>query len=259
MDAAPICWTGSGRSVTSAALLGIAAILVLQTLALAPTAPVDPKRLHTARYQQQQQQQQQQPQQPQQRSPAQTHGGPPQRSSMLPATPPATPAESAFLQDSWIRKWISTGNGHSPAAAVDLPLAEADCPRMPHYIAPRDPPPPGKPTAHALIPRIIFQTWKTHRMSRHMRSAAQSWVRLNPEYHYALFDDFDCEAFVRDHFNSTWGDTGFHTYRLYTSLKSGTARADVWRLLVVWKYGGAYLPSGLYSAYSLCLGPMKKC
>jgi hypothetical protein len=133
---------------------------------------------------------------------------------------------AAFSKDPWFRDWIVTQRASQRYPELDL--AEETCPRTPHYIPPRDTPkvPPGHDTAvQPLIPRIIFQTWKTHRLTQHMRSAARSWIELNPDYHYALFDDFDCASFVQYHFNENWADTNFNTYELYTSLQSGTARA----------------------------------
>jgi mannosyltransferase OCH1-like enzyme len=61
-------------------------------------------------------------------------------------------------------------------------------------------------------------------------------VLNNPEYTQIYFDDTDCENFIRDFFPGYLSD--------YQSLIPTAFKADLWRLLVIYKYGGIYSDIG---------------
>ena len=48
------------------------------------------------------------------------------------------------------------------------------------------------------MPRIIWQTWKNASPGRKRHEGMLSFVRLNPEYDYALFTDEDAARFMCD-------------------------------------------------------------
>lgn len=57
---------------------------------------------------------------------------------------------------------------------------------------------------------------------------------LNPAYEYALYDDADMDAFVNREY-------GGPIAAAYNKLNIAVAKADFWRYLVLYKYGGVYL------------------
>eukprot|EP00986_Skeletonema_menzelii_P016961 scaffold16783_cov142-Skeletonema_menzelii.AAC.2 len=91
-------------------------------------------------------------------------------------------------------------------------------------------------SSQQLIPRIIFQSWKTNHLTYNVCQTALSWTKLNPEYDYLLFDDNAVDTvdlFVQKEF----GNNFFHAF---SCVKVGAAKCDVWRLMVVYIYGGIY-------------------
>ena len=82
------------------------------------------------------------------------------------------------------------------------------------------------------IPKIIWQTMKTNRVPVFMKNYADSWTELNPEYEYRFYDDDDIIDFIK---------TDFPDYlEGYKKIKYGASKADLWRYLVIYKYGGVY-------------------
>jgi hypothetical protein len=84
-----------------------------------------------------------------------------------------------------------------------------------------------------MIPKTIWQTYKTQYPDSQSVDSIRTWLKLNPDHVWYYFDDARCERFVRDHF-----DTEF--YQMYMSLPLGVMKADVWRVAVVYVYGGIY-------------------
>ena len=83
------------------------------------------------------------------------------------------------------------------------------------------------------ISRFIFQTWETLDPSPSLCSAATAWSDINPEYDYFLFDDRAIESFIGKEF----GERILESYRC---LMVGAAKADFWRLCIVYVFGGIY-------------------
>lgn len=82
------------------------------------------------------------------------------------------------------------------------------------------------------IPKVIWQTMQTNRVPVVMKNYADSWIDLNPEYEYRFYDDKDVINFFR---------TDFPEYlSAYNKLKFGASKADLWRYLIIYKYGGVY-------------------
>lgn len=82
------------------------------------------------------------------------------------------------------------------------------------------------------IPKIIWQTMNTNRLPIFMKSYTDTWIKLNPEYEYRFFDDKDIIDFLK---------TDFPDYlEGYNRLKFGASKADLWRYLIIYKYGGVY-------------------
>lgn len=85
-----------------------------------------------------------------------------------------------------------------------------------------------------MIPKIIWQTYKDSNPPQHCIDDIRTWLEKNHDYQWYYMDDNKCDAFMRDHFSDEY-------YQMYTSLPLGVMRADVWRVAVVYVYGGVYV------------------
>ncbi|MDG1838934.1 MAG: glycosyltransferase [Phycisphaerales bacterium] len=84
------------------------------------------------------------------------------------------------------------------------------------------------------IPCILWQTNFTDRVTLPLY-LNYLWNRILAfNYEYRFVDDETADAFIKKHFP---GDV----YDLYAMLQIGAAKADFWRLLVLYKRGGVYL------------------
>jgi mannosyltransferase OCH1-like enzyme len=94
------------------------------------------------------------------------------------------------------------------------------------------------------IPKIIWQTMKTNRLPIFMKSYTDTWINLNPEYEYRFYDDNDIIDFLK---------TDFPGYlEGYSGLKYGASKADLWRYLIIYKYGGVYADIDSKCIHPLC-------
>lgn len=84
-----------------------------------------------------------------------------------------------------------------------------------------------------LIPRLIFQTWKTTSLEMEICEMTKSWFGLNEDYDYLLFDDNAVDRMIALEF-------GDRIHTAYSCINAGAAKSDVWRLLVIYLYGGIY-------------------
>ena len=84
------------------------------------------------------------------------------------------------------------------------------------------------------IPRNIFQTWVSKDISDGFKILPESWKEKNPNYAYFLFDDDDCEKFIKKNFNE-------NIYNAYCRIIPGAFKADLWRYCILYIYGGIYV------------------
>jgi len=84
------------------------------------------------------------------------------------------------------------------------------------------------------IPRNIFQTWTTKQLSSEFKKLSQSWINNNPNYAYFLYDDMDCDNFIKKHFDNK-------IYDAYCRIIPGAFKADLWRCCVLYIHGGIYV------------------
>ena len=84
------------------------------------------------------------------------------------------------------------------------------------------------------IPRRIYQTWKTHNLPRGIDMVIRKMLDNNPGYEHYLYDDIEMEGFVHQYYPGEISDA-------FDTLAIGAARADLWRYLILYKYGGIYL------------------
>jgi mannosyltransferase OCH1-like enzyme len=70
------------------------------------------------------------------------------------------------------------------------------------------------------IPKIIWQTMKTNQVSVFMYDYTDTWIRLNPEYEYRLYND-DVIEFIKYEFSDY--------LEAYRKIEYGASKADLWR------------------------------
>ena len=85
-----------------------------------------------------------------------------------------------------------------------------------------------------MIPKRIYQTWKTKDLPSGIKHVIRKMMELNPTYSHHLYDDADMDDFVNYNFPGDISDA-------YNQLNIGAARADLWRYLILYRYGGIYL------------------
>lgn len=87
-----------------------------------------------------------------------------------------------------------------------------------------------------IIPRIIHQTYKTGELPLEIATTVNKLKSMNPTFEYRFYDDQDCINFIKDNYDQ-------ETLNLYLSIDSnyGSARADLFRYLLMYKVGGVYL------------------
>ena len=81
--------------------------------------------------------------------------------------------------------------------------------------------------------KIIHQTWKTNEIPKELFFCVDSWKKNNPDWEYKLWTDEEMDIFVKNEFPKL--------YEIYKSYKTDIFRADLFRLLVIYSKGGAYV------------------
>jgi mannosyltransferase OCH1-like enzyme len=84
------------------------------------------------------------------------------------------------------------------------------------------------------IPKHIFQTWHTLELPTRMRNITTLLQELNPEFKYFLYDDTMCRDFIIDYFDND-------VLYAFDTLIPGAYKSDLWRLCILYVYGGIYL------------------
>ena len=87
---------------------------------------------------------------------------------------------------------------------------------------------------YSVIPLKIFQTWNTKNLPEKMQKVVDDLKSKNSEFEYFLFDDNDCEEFIKNNF-------GQDVLYAYNTLIPGAYKADLWRCCVLYIHGGIYL------------------
>lgn len=85
-----------------------------------------------------------------------------------------------------------------------------------------------------VIPLNIFQTWQTKELPTYMKINVDLLKKNNPKFKYFLYDDKDCEDFIKNNFNQD-------VYEAFENLIPGAYKADLWRYCILYTYGGIYL------------------
>jgi len=85
-----------------------------------------------------------------------------------------------------------------------------------------------------VIPRKIWQTWKTHELPPKMKECIDTLKNNHPEFEYKMFDNEECRTFIKEFFPD-------EVLVAYDALIPGAYKADLWRYCVLYIYGGIYL------------------
>lgn len=83
------------------------------------------------------------------------------------------------------------------------------------------------------IPKIIWQTYKSHGVSAVAQSCINTWRRINPDWRHEFLDDDGITEFVR-------GNCMAEELEVFSGLPLGVMKADFWRYAVLYKRGGVY-------------------
>jgi mannosyltransferase OCH1-like enzyme len=86
-----------------------------------------------------------------------------------------------------------------------------------------------------MIPKVIYQTWKTKILDNNIQNVINRIQNINPDYEIKLFDDDDIDIWIKNNFEDEL------IYNTYKKIKVGAGRADFWRYLILYINGGVYL------------------
>lgn len=90
-------------------------------------------------------------------------------------------------------------------------------------------------TFEGKFPRVIYRTYNFKEVCIEMfKNCHQKWVDLNPEYSIIWFSNQECDEFMKKYFKGVINDA-------YLRLKPGAYKADLWRLCILYKFGGFYI------------------
>jgi mannosyltransferase OCH1-like enzyme len=97
-----------------------------------------------------------------------------------------------------------------------------------------------------MIPKIIWQTYKTKLPPNDSLEPIKSWTNKNPGFSWNYFDDEKCESFISENFPQEF-------VNMYRSLPYGVMKADAWRIAIIYIYGGVYADLD-----TVCLVPIEE-
>jgi mannosyltransferase OCH1-like enzyme len=87
---------------------------------------------------------------------------------------------------------------------------------------------------YQLIPKVIFQTTHTKNIDNVLHyNSIMSYIELNPEYEYRIFDDTESREFIKNNFES-------NVLKAYDMLISGAFKAHIFRYCYLYINGGCY-------------------
>lgn len=94
-----------------------------------------------------------------------------------------------------------------------------------------------------VVPLHVYMTWKQKPLPPLMQQNIDRLRQLNPEFTFHLYTDEDCLTFIQKHFTLDVGEA-------FQALLPGAYKADLWRLCILYVYGGYYM--------DIKLSPLKK-
>ena len=85
-----------------------------------------------------------------------------------------------------------------------------------------------------MIPKVIYQTWKTQNIHKKINNLHKRMLKANPEYQHIIYTDDQMLDFVKSNYDKD-------IFRYFERINNIVARADFWRYLILFKKGGVYL------------------
>ncbi len=85
-----------------------------------------------------------------------------------------------------------------------------------------------------MIQKNVFQTWKTLDFPYKIEKILNKNKKLNPDFKFHIYTDDQLFDFIKSNYDS-------EIFNAFEKLKHPVAKADMWRYLVLFKYGGVYL------------------
>ena len=91
-----------------------------------------------------------------------------------------------------------------------------------------------KSNYESVIPLKVYMTWHTKVLPPKMQANFDKLRNDNPNFEFIIYDDNDCREFIKNNFSNEvlWA---------FNKLIPGAYKADLWRLCILYKYGGYYL------------------
>jgi len=84
-----------------------------------------------------------------------------------------------------------------------------------------------------MIPKIIWQTFRFDYPPQKSAEYIKSWLSFHYGYEWYYMNDEKCKKFIEDNFNNDF-------VKMYNDLPYGVMRSDVWRIAILYIYGGIY-------------------
>ena len=91
-----------------------------------------------------------------------------------------------------------------------------------------------KHTYNSIIPLKIYQTWHSKELPPIMNNCINELKYLNPEFEHYLYDDTECQEFIKQHFPEC-------VINAYNKLIPQAFKSDLFRYCVLYINGGIYL------------------
>lgn len=85
-----------------------------------------------------------------------------------------------------------------------------------------------------MIPKTIYQTWKTQNLPNKLEKLHSSMRKKNPEYKHIIYTDEQMDDYMQ-------ANAEKEIYKIYLKLNHIVAKADIWRYTILLNNGGIYL------------------
>lgn len=100
------------------------------------------------------------------------------------------------------------------------------------------------------IPKLVYRTSYSRELPRiQVSNCHQKWCNLNPDYTMIWFDEKEQQTFMHKYFQG-------EVERAYRCLRPGAFKCDLWRLCVLYQFGGIYIDA--YSTPEVSFAVMLK-
>ncbi len=157
-------------------------------------------------------------------------------------TPKPSKARNIGYEDEWLLAWKEKHYSTDQATRCDYTSGytpydhELIC-TIPAYIPARH---LEIPSRQPMIPKVIYVSWFDRRLGKALFTSLMTLLHHNPTYEFIFFDDEDVDRFVCEtSLRDEWG------LPIFSRVRAGAMRADIWRLLILQRYGGVYVDSDI--------------